>query len=409
MKAAHRHEQGATTLLLVLGLVVLASLASAWSSRAVLMDLLGSQTRGQVQQARSAAQAALATAQADVLHSFAQAPAQDLFADRTRSTPCPADLQGPRWQCARLPMAAGTEMNHWQLDAIAVRDLVTAPHVWQLRASSRADTDQGQAFVRESAFVPVIAPAPSETPGAALLLNGCFTAASGSAWQVCPLNSRAPACTGSTSAAAVYSHFIPDADGNGLISEAERQACLALTPAQLPGGGKLLGQTQATRPSPCTRASWRSVLGDMTPAQIKAWSDAQASQGLHPLSQPARSIYWVDSPADWTQSLGTPQAPVLLVFSRQACAVRCPRIAAGVQIHGTVFVDADCQDEKLHQWQAGTIDGLLAVEGGLSAVWGHSLIRARDYARQAFVLHWPEGMDPRQVQRIPGSHREGPP
>jgi hypothetical protein len=52
---------------------------------------------------------------------------------------------------------------------------------------------------------------------------------------------------------------------------------------------------------------------------------------------------------------------------------------------------------------------LLAVEGGLRAVWGHSLIRARDYARQAFVLHWPEGMDPRQVQRIPGSHREGPP
>jgi hypothetical protein len=409
LKAGPGREQGAATLLLVLGLVLLASLASAWSSRAVLVDLLGSQTRGQVQQARSAAQAALATAQADVLRSFAQSPAEDLFADRTRAIPCPADLQGPRWQCARLPMAAGSEMNHWQLGAIAARDLVTAPHVWQLRASSRADSGQGQAFVRESAFVPAIAPAPSQAPDAALLLNGCFSADSGSAWQICPLNTRAPACTGSTSAAAVHSHFVPDTNGNGTLSPAERRACLALTPAQLPGGGKLSSPTVAAHRSPCNRATWRSVLGDMTPAQIKAWSDAQASNGLHPLSQPARSIYWVDSPGDWTQSLGTPQAPVLLVFSSQACAVRCPRIAAGVQIHGTVLVDADCQDEKLQQWQAGTIDGLLAVEGGLSAAMGHGLVRARAYARQAFALHWPEGMDPRQVQRVHGSHREGPP
>lgn len=337
--SATREERGAATLLLVLGLVLLATLASAWSSRAVLMDLRTSQTRGQAQQARNAAQAALATAQADVLRAFAQPGAEDLFADKTMSLACPADLQGPRWQCARLPMAAGAEMGGWQLGAIAARDLVASPHVWQLRASSRATSGHGQAFVRESVFAPVMAPAPAKTPG----------------------------------------------------------------------GGTLVNPAPSVNRPLCPRTTWRSVFGDMTATQLKAWSDAQARNGLHSLSQPARSVYWIDSPVDWTQSLGTPQAPVLLVFSSQACAVRCPRIAPGVQIHGTVFVDADCKDDKLQGWQAGTIDGLLAIEGGLTALTGNSLVRARPYARQAFRLHWPEGMDPSQLQRVAGSHREGPP
>ena len=96
LQTSRKQQGGAATLLLVLGLVLLATLASAWSSRAVLMDQLTSQTRGQAQQARNASQAALATAQADVLRAFAQPGAEDLFADKTMSLACPADLQGPR-------------------------------------------------------------------------------------------------------------------------------------------------------------------------------------------------------------------------------------------------------------------------------------------------------------------------
>lgn len=409
MTKRHPHELGAATLLMVLGLVLLATLASAWSSRVVLMDLLTSQTRDQAQQARHAAQAALATAQADVLNAFAQPMAQDLFSDKALGTACPSDLKGPRWQCAHLPMAAGTEASGWQLGAIAGRDLVTAPHLWQLRASAQASSGRGQAAVRESVFAPVVAPAPTETPGAALLLNGCFSASVGSSWLVCPLNSGGQTCTGSTSAPAVYSHSVPDTDGNGTLSVAERNACLALAPANLPGGGTLLVSIASANRSPCQRRAWQSVLGDTTASQLKAWSDAQANNGLHSMSQPPRSIYWIDSPADWTQNLGSAQAPVLLVFSSQACAVRCPRIAAGVQIHGTVFVDAGCDDEKLRGWQGGTIDGLLAIESGLTAVTGNSLVRARAYARQAYDLHWPAGMDPRQPQRVAGSHYGGAP
>lgn len=408
-RVALQHERGAATLLLVLGLVLLATLASAWSSRAVLMDLLTSQTRGQALQARSAAQAALATAQADVLQALGQTVPYDLFANQTMRTACPNDLQGPRWQCIGQQMAAGTQWDGWQLQALAVRDLLSSPHVWQLRASSRAASGQGQAFVRESVFAPVIAPAPADTPMAALLLNGCFSAATGSHWQLCPASAEDQACSGDPASLAVYSHFVPDLDGHGTVSTVERSACLAVGPALLPAGGKVASTGQVVGRSPCNRSTWRSVFGDSTPAQLKGWSDAQASNGLHAMSQPTRSIYWVDSPADWTQSLGTPQAPVLLVFSSQACAVRCPRIAAGVQIHGTVFLDADCRDERLLNWQAGTIDGLLAIEGGIQDASGHSLVRARTYARQAFSMSWPEGMDSRRVQRVMGSHREGPP
>ena len=408
LQTSRKQQGGAATLLLVLGLVLLATLASAWSSRAVLMDMLGSQSRGQAQQARLAAQAALATAQADVLQAFAAPVAQDLFASSAPDA-CPPDMKGPRWQCARLPMSAGAAMNGWELGAIAIRDVLDSPHVWQLRATVRSASGRGSAGVRESVFTPVLGPAPGDTPPAALLLNGCFSAAPGSNWQLCPSTPSGSACTGSTSSLVIQSHFVPDTDGNGTISSAERDACLALGPAQLPAGGTRIGPARVASRSPCNRASWHSVFGSTTPEQIKAWSDAQARNGLHPHSLPARSIYWIDSPADWTQSLGTAQAPVLLVFSSQACAVRCPRLAAGVQIHGTVFVDADCRDERLQNWQAGTIDGLLAIEGGLQAVTGPSLIRARPEARQAFSLHWPKGMDARQVQRTPGSYREGSP
>ena len=121
-------ETGAATLLLVLGLVLLATLASAWSSRAVLVNLLTSQTRGQSHQAQSAAQAALATAEADVLRAFDSPQAQSPFSDKALSIACPGDRQGPRWQCVQLPMAAGREMNGWQLDAIALRDLIESPN-----------------------------------------------------------------------------------------------------------------------------------------------------------------------------------------------------------------------------------------------------------------------------------------
>ena len=70
-----------------------------------------------------------------------------------------------------------------------------------------------------------------------MVLNGCFSASVSSSWQLCPLSPSGQACTGSASTPVVLSHSVPDLDGNGTRSAAERSACLALTPANLPGGG----------------------------------------------------------------------------------------------------------------------------------------------------------------------------
>ena len=50
--ALQERQSGAATLLLVLGLVLLATLGSAYSSRAVLADLLASQAMARAAQAR---------------------------------------------------------------------------------------------------------------------------------------------------------------------------------------------------------------------------------------------------------------------------------------------------------------------------------------------------------------------
>ncbi len=202
---------------------------------------------------------------------------------------------------------------------------------------------------------------------------------------------------------------MPDTDHNGRIDPSERAACLALAPRLLPAGGRLDSPSSPTPRSPCNRAAWRSVLGDNTPEQVRAWSQAQERQGLHSLSQPARNIYWVDSPADWTQSLGSATQPVLLVFSSQACALRCPRLAAGTTVQGTVVLDAGCDDEKMRGWQAGQVQGQLVVEGGLPQFTGSARLLARPQAHQAYALHWPPGMATDQVQGVNGSRLEGSP
>ena len=202
------------------------------------------------------------------------------------------------------------------------------------------------------------------------------------------------------------SPLVLDLDGNGVISAAERSKCLAFLPEHLPGGGDLTGPMTAMPRTDCSHQAWKNVLGDITPAQIKAWSDAQERNGLHAQSQPPRSIYWVDSAATWTQSLGQPDAPVLLVFSAAACSQRCPSLASGVRISGTVVLQSQCQDEKTRAWRAGQIEGQLVVESGLPDLQNGSHIHARTFDKPAYQVTWPVGMDASQVQRVSGSWRE---
>jgi Tfp pilus assembly protein PilX len=396
-------QKGAITLLVAIGLVILASLTSFYSARSVLMDQLASNNHARASQARLAADAALASAQAALPTTSTQ-----LNTLLSAASPCPAGVTGRQWQCARLNTAPHPAMPQAQLSATAVRDLVQSPHVLTVHASASISSQNSQALVRESLFTPTVAPAPSLDAQAALVLNGCVSEATDANLRVCPLSSKGDACSGTAKGPAVLTHFVLDTNHNGIISSAEKNACLALSSPSMPGGGAKTGPSTAATRSPCSRTSWRSVLGDISDEQLQAWSAAQDRNGLHAQSTPTRSIYWVDSPSDWLQSLGTASSPVLLVFSAQACAQRCPRIAAGVRIVGSVLIDSGCNDEKMRGWQAGTIEGQLIVESGLPE-WRAGTVLARPEARNAYILNWPEGIDASQVQRVNGSWSEGAP
>lgn len=396
-----RRQSGAITLLVAIGLVILASLTSFYSTRSVLMDQLASQNHANTNQARMAAEAALASGQA----ALTGTTTSDLM---TRPSRCPKGLSGQHWQCSALALAPHPALPQTQLSAIAVRDLLMSPHVITLHASARIDGQHSQALVRESMFVPTVAPAPSLTAPAALVLNGCVSEAAAAKLQICPLTKQNQACTSSAQGPAVVTHWAADTNRNGSISTAEKNACLALSPASLPGGGSKNGPSSASVRSPCTRAAWRSVLGDITDAQLQAWSTAQERNGLTAQSTPPRTIYWIDSPADWQGNVGTLDHPALLVFSAKACAQRCPRIGAGVRIHGSVLFDSGCNDDKMRGWQAGTIEGQLVVESGLPE-WRSGTVLARPDGRNAYILNWPQGIDATRLQRIHGSWSEGAP
>ncbi len=401
-------SRGAITLMVTVLLALVATLASHYSSRSVFMDQLASRNQMQSTQAQLAAEAALAWAQAELQsqHSAPDTP-PTLWANASREA-CPDGVDALRWQCVRLsppPQPPQPGLPASTQEVTAMRDLITSPHVIELRASARLPAQGSSAQVQQSLFVPALAPAPEPAPAAAIVLNGCLSAAASAA--ICPRTGNT-ACTGSASTPAVQSLWMPDSNADGLISPAERSACLALTSAQLPGGGDLTGPALALPRNPCSRAAWRSVLGEISPAQIQAWSAAQARNGLHSQSQPPRSIYWVDSPDDWTLSAGQPESPVLLVFSATACAVRCPRIAPGTHIQGTVVLETGCQDDKSRGWSAGLIDGQLVVESGLPELAAGSLIRANANAHMAFQRDWPRDIDARRVQSIPGSWTRTP-
>lgn len=166
----------------------------------------------------------------------------------------------------------------------------------------------------------------------------------------------------------------------------------------------------------CAQPAWVSALGAQTEAALRQLSDSQARAGLDAHSTPPRSIYWVDSPQPWHESLGQPGQAVLLVFSRQACAGLCPRLLAGTQVHGTVVFDAGCNTAALPLGAPGQIEGqvsgLLLGPPAAAVVadpGAGTRITPNAEARQALDLHWPEGIDAREVQWVAGSwHMRNP-
>ncbi len=81
--------------------------------------------------------------------------------------------------------------------------------------------------------------------------------------------------------------------------------------------------------------------------------------------------YWLVNKSDlqnghWTQSLGTAQQPIVLVFPAN---LGCPAITAGTIIYGIVFYESDCTASN--QPLQGDIYGTMAINGSLGVYSEH--------------------------------------
>jgi hypothetical protein len=133
---APKDQGGAISLLVAISLGLLASLASFYSARSVLVDRLAGHNQSQAAQARLAAEAALAWARAEMQRQHASSPTPPVWSAGPSTTPCPSPYKGPRWQCVALQPPAHPGLPDAMAQVLAVRDLIRSPHVAQLLASA---------------------------------------------------------------------------------------------------------------------------------------------------------------------------------------------------------------------------------------------------------------------------------
>ena len=120
------------------------------------------------------------------------------------------------------------------------------------------------------------------------------------------------------------------------------------------------------RPGPALASSFpRGGLWDhlfaVTRGELQRLAGDEVTRGM----PPGARRYWWATPADlaagqWRRSLGSPSAPVVLVFP---AALGCPQLGGGAQIHGLVVIEAACAGGP--PWGHFRLFGTLAVGGDL--------------------------------------------
>lgn len=402
-------DRGAITLLMVTLLVLLASMVGLFTARSLLSERLSANNGVWAAQAQQAAEAALETALAQIEQSFNTTP--NTFWSTHDPQQCLSAYSGMEWQCRSLQLDAGWDTQGHTLLVRVMRDVVHAPHVALVHAQAKHAGNHSSGQVQQSVYLPTAGPIGEANKATPLLTQGCVSEAVAGSTRFCAADANQNGCSGTGQAigTAIQSLYVPDLDGNGAISTAEQQACLKVNASSLQGGALATPATALPAPNPaaCDTAVWTSVFGQTTPAQIQAISQAQVLKGLSSQTQPARTVYWIDSPAEWSQSVGTPSAPVVLVFSASACASQCPRISPSSQIVGTVYLDTQCQDSRAAQWHSGSVSGQVALPSGLPNLQSGSQFLWLANHRQAFDWPWPVNIDATRVQRVRGSWKSG--
>jgi hypothetical protein len=267
---------------------------------------------------------------------------------------CPAGKAPPQWQCTLWPLTSLPlpEWTHQSASQVRmVRDVRNAPHRIQVMVDAKLNELHpgagSRATVQQSVYVPLSAP------------------------QAVNASTNSPN---------------------------------ALFPTLV-----LNEQVLSVDAPQCTPLAWQAVFGELTPLQVKAVSALQLRNGLTADSQASRTVYWIDSPQLWTQSIGTPASPVVLVFSAEACDILCPSLASSTQVVGTVFFQNQCQASKMLNWQNGIIAGQLGVESSLTPDLklalrnGQRGLTGTHNAHAAFNFDWPADVQASRVQRVAGT------
>jgi Tfp pilus assembly protein PilX len=402
-------QAGAITLLMVMLLVLLASMVGLFTARSIGAERAGSNNLVWSVQTQNTAEAALDSASAELASIFSTTP--NTFWSSHDPAQCLPSYSGLEWQCRSLALDNASNPQGHTVQIRVMRDLVRAPHVALVHVQAQHPGNHTGTQVQQSLYLPTAGPIGTGNKATALLTQGCVNEAISGSTRFCASGGAVGSCIGSNTqwGTAIQSLFAPDVNGDGIISLAEQQACVQVNTSSLQGGAVVTptSAVPAPNPSACDMAVWTSLFGQTTPAQIQAISQAQELKGLSHLTQPTRTVYWIDSPSEWTQSLGSATAPVLLVFSATACASQCPRIGPDTKITGTVFLDTQCQDLRAAHWQSGAVTGQVAVTSGLPNLQAGSQFLWLANHRQAFDWPWPDQIDARQVQRVRGSWKSG--
>jgi hypothetical protein len=345
-------QRGLATLWASTVLLLLTSLWGWLSLQSVSAESQRSHQQLHAAQALANTEALLETAIAHLEQAYAT-PSIDadarIWANASASQ-CPIDKAPPQWQCMLWPLTS-LPLPEWTDGAQSfvrmVRDVRNAPHRIQLVADAKLNALHPGAGSR------------------ATLQQSVYV----------PLSAPAASST---------------------------------SPSQLEA--LVLNEQVLTADQPaCDTSAWQNVFGQLSPLRVQTLSSLQMANGLSALSQPARTVYWIDSPQRWTQSLGTSASPVVVVFSAAACALLCPSLASGTQVVGTVFFQSQCQASKMRNWQGGAIAGQLGVESSLEPALkqalrnGQSGLTSTTNAHAAFIFEWPAGIQAARVQRVAGT------
>lgn len=408
-----RHQKGSATLFVSVMLVVLVTLSSVYALRSVLFEQKDSSNHYWATQTHEVAQSGIEHAIAWLDMSYVDGVPTTFNGpiwDAANAAQCPAGFTGAQWQCLSLDTSTGLDPASDVIaqHTLAVRLLrdITRPNLALVHATASHTANRTQVVAQQVVYIPFGQGGGPQPP---LVVNGCIAGSTGTP-QICPDQGPGSPCpvlpAPGTPGTSIKNLYLRDLNNDGTVTEAEKATCLSTGHMDLHGGGVTAPAAPAASSSCNPQAAWTTVFGSVTKDMVMQWSTAQANAGLSQSTTPKRTVYWIDSPAPFHDSLGSPTEPVTLVFSSAACTPDCPAINGGPQIYGTVYLDTACDASRANGWGGGTVHGTVAIDSGMDNLNANTQLFYAGNTGGSQPALLPPGADPAKVQRLAGSWKD---